>query len=138
MESPKLVASITKAILEVIIARTLVSEDGSAKEQTSDTHTEQEKHIDQLVALLKPFLEDDKSRLEVLIATEEFCASKKFPDGLIESLFRLYYNKDIIEDAVHFAYKDLQRSGQTRKEAIKRLNGWFGYLSSGGDVDDSR
>ncbi|KAJ3087937.1 Eukaryotic translation initiation factor 4 gamma 2 [Quaeritorhiza haematococci] len=134
--SPAFIRVLTTSLIKHVTSQTrFANGPKNPLEPSRDLYQKQEELIRSVVKpVLSKFLgeeADEARKLEVLYACQRYCADVGFPKELLEHLFRLLYDQEIVEEGVYWSWKGDEASGRekaSKKEAIKQTAGWFKSL----------
>ncbi|KAJ3050499.1 Eukaryotic translation initiation factor 4 gamma 2 [Rhizophlyctis rosea] len=130
--SPAFVRMLSSATIRHVAALTVFPNGPSkpAVELTADVYNKQKDLLTSLKPVLAKYATDTDKKVEVLFGAQAYSAEVGFPKELLQSLFRLFYELEIVDEAAYNAWRDdNRRETSSKKEAVKALQGWFKYLA---------
>lgn len=102
------IRSLTLGLVEYMTKRTIYADSPTSPvEPTREMYQQYDSMMNEFGArLLATFINGDKDRkLMVLSAIKDYCVEAEYPKMLLENLFRLLFNSDIIEDTVFIEWE---------------------------------
>ncbi|KAJ3037849.1 Eukaryotic translation initiation factor 4 gamma 2 [Rhizophlyctis rosea] len=129
---PSFVRTVTTCVLRHVASQTVFPNGPQqpAVEVTADVYNKQKDLLTASKPILIKYATDADKKVEVLFGAQAYCAEVGFPKELLQSLFRLFYELEIVDEPAFNAWRDdSKRGGPSKKEAVKALQGWFKYLA---------
>lgn len=136
-KSPEFVRVLTNSIVQHLTSQTIFANGNkNPLEPTREMYNKWKDTISSVKPIFSKYLEqnvDEETskllQLEVLFSLQSYNAEIGYPKDLLENLFRIFYDEEIIDEPTFYDWKkDTKRELKSKKEAVKLLGGWFKWL----------